>query len=626
MDRKTGRDDTQRRATVVLALLGALGGLAALIYLLQLEPERPSLPVVEAPPPAVKLPPSRNEVIPAQSGTLRGKVIDGITKKPLGGAEIHALKPYLKFEKDNEIPLWGELRKAKTVRSRSDGSFELTDLPRDFWNLWVERKGYSWTTVPRAKFAEEHVIVLMPACSARGRVMYEDETPAVGVHVEYTPQGTHSEVFARFARKQHFTKTDADGYFEYRDIPHGKFTVEVYPDDHLPAPWTAEPALKPGENRDLGTHYLDTGFGMEVTVLWRGTNMPVANVEVSVLPAGDPMPRTKTGRRKLTNSLGIAKFSGLGGQVIEKPGFIVTANIDKKTIVMPDEPGLVKPNSKVTIYLRKNGRVTGKVVGTDGQPLLHYHASLRGIGHSAQQLSTFSKTGEFTIYNVPEGRYKLRILAREFAEITKEIEVFGGQATDVGLLSAQRGAEVYGTIRRSNQTAVEGVVRVIVAKRVRGKHGREQFEEVRRAYAKQDATYRIFGLLPGTYWIQPDLVTSPSSNPTFEKVVIGPTTGAIELDLVVSGHGTLDLQFFDEVEKQLRQVVQPKQIILVNSRNETETRWLSPGTPIKSGKYDVYVVLPDSEGVSQRYKCRRVTIQEGESTGPIRVELHQLRD
>ena len=213
--------DMQRRILVVAALIGALAGLVAVVLLLlQRGPEVRYTETVQ-PPAAVPAPPEDDLKPKRYGGSLHGKVVDGITGKPLWGARVKALKPYLKYEKGEDLPLWGELMTMKEVVTGRDGTFLLDDLPKDYWNLWAERKGYAFSTVPRAKFDVDHTIKLFPSCTLRGRVVLPDESPAVGVHIEYTPQGTHSEVFSRFRRKQYFVKTDEQGYFTYTEIPPG---------------------------------------------------------------------------------------------------------------------------------------------------------------------------------------------------------------------------------------------------------------------------------------------------------------------------------------------------------------------------------------------------------------------
>ena len=107
-------------------------------------------------------------------------MIYGPTGKPLAGATVIALSPYLQPGEGDDLPLWGEMLEKTRVKTGPDGKFDIEDLPPDYWNIWVEKKGYGFTTVPRADFATNHKVLLWPACSVSGKVLYEDGSPAGG--------------------------------------------------------------------------------------------------------------------------------------------------------------------------------------------------------------------------------------------------------------------------------------------------------------------------------------------------------------------------------------------------------------------------------------------------------------
>jgi hypothetical protein len=617
----------QRRLTAVFGILGALAGIAALIYLMTRDGPKPAY--VEITPPPLEVPETPPDELRAerQQGTLRGIVVNGQSGRPISGARVAALRPYLEKTEDDDLPLWGMLQEQGHVFSGEDGTFAIEDLPPDYWNLWVERSGYAWTTVPRAKFKEEHRIELFPECSIRGRVVYPDDSPAAGVRIEYTPQGTHSEVFSRYRLRSYFTETDADGRFEYTQIPHGLFTVEVYPEDHLPAPWIAEPPLLPGQNRDLGTHKLDPGFGMTVYVKYRETEEPVEGIEVVVRPMGDPMPRTKTGRTMRTDANGVARFSGLGGQVMDAPTFLVAANVDGVGVVLPETRGLLAPDQSVTIYLRKAGTVKGEVVGPKGEPVEIFLAELRPDGFSARQLRATGTKGEFTIHQVPGGPYTLFLRTGRLVDRGLQIEVEGGRTTDVGVVTLQEGAVVTGTVRLSSGHELEGVVRVHLARRVYDEiRKREDWQTVSRGPCRKDGSYTLTGVPEGSYFLWPEQVDRWNRNVTDPvPVEVRRGEGVVRKDLVVYGEGSLDLVFRDRVTGGVRQVVPPT-TYLVEQGSGKEVRWFGTGTPLRPGRYQLVVELPDETGVSHRYAVREVVVQEGETTGPIEVALHETRD
>ncbi|MHC4548111.1 MAG: carboxypeptidase-like regulatory domain-containing protein [Planctomycetota bacterium] len=615
----------QKRVLLVLGVLGAASGIVLLLALLLMEPPRPALEETVAPPASLPPPPEDELKAVKHGGTLRGKVIHGLTGEPIAKAKVIALYPHLEPATPGTAAKWGDLRAKFHVYTDPQGTFAVTDLPPDYWNLWVEKRGYSWTTVPRAKFDQEHTIKLYPACSVSGKVVYPDGTPAAGCRIEYHVQGTHSEVFSHYRLEYYYAQTREDGTFAYTDLPPGKFTIEVYPADHLPAPWRYEPPLAPGENRDLGVHKLDGGFSMTVHVRWRGTEQGVPGVEVVVKPVGDPMPRTRIGQRRRTDADGAARFRGLGGQVLEKPRFLVAANLEGGDVILPDEGGMHDPGDEITIWLRKEGVITGKVLRPNGRPLEHFGVQLEPLGHIARQLQVFGENGTFKLYQVPEGNYLLRVRFGNYIDAHLEVEAIGGQEVDVGSITLREGAEIYGTVRRSDGSELEGVVKVHLGRKVKSRSGQEVFEIVGRSYALKDGTYRIKGVPVGSFWLWPESVKDPSGVTDPVPIEVARGVGGVQRDLVIHGEGFLELKFMDEVDGKVTHVVPPP-TYLIETATGKEIRWFGAGTRLQGGRYEVAVELKDAAGVPHRYKVREVAVQEGKTTGPIEVRLFEIRN
>ena len=144
---------------------------------------------------------------------------------------------------------------------------------------------------------------------------------------------------------------------------------------------------------------------------------PVPNVEVSVEPIGDPMPRTTTGQKRVTNEKGEARFQGLGGQVLDRPTFSVTAIVPGMGVIMPDRVRTIGPGETIMIHIRKSGVIKGKVEKADGKPLSYFFVKLHPVGHRQRPPTHgIGKKGEFAVYGVPEGTYTLVVedAARQF--------------------------------------------------------------------------------------------------------------------------------------------------------------------------------------------------------------------
>jgi len=616
-----------RRLLLTIAILGAIAGLVVLFVLLAMPPPTPELRETVAPPKSVAAPEQDSMSAQRQQGTIKGKVVFGPTGEPVADATIIALVPYLDPGDDENLPMWGEMLEKKRVLTGPDGTFKLSELPPDYWNIWVEKKGLGFTTIPRATFDDEHVIKLWPGCSVRGKVVFDDDSPAPGIRIEYTPQGTHSEIFSRYRLKSYYTTTRKDGTFEYTDLPPGKFTIEVYPEDYLPAPWTVEPPLKPGEHRDLKTRKLDGGFGMTVRVVWLGSNDPVPDVEVAVEPLGDPMPRTSNGQHRRTNSKGIAYFRGLGGQVMPKPIFQVSASVGGETI-MPDVDGPYSPDQELTIYVRRRCTIIGRVMQGNGDPLPRFFLDLRAHEHKTYPLQKWVSEpdrGRFKISGIPEGNYTMNIRFPGLTDKSVEVTAVAGQETDIGTIILEEGAEIWGTVRSASGKELSSVMRVVLARKVkRGKTKQDTYETVARMVVKKDGSYRLRGLPTGTFWIQPVTAVNLSTTEPQQVTITGPSQ-ALQVNLVVYGSGFVEFSYWDTLNGARRQVVAVPTYLIRKSDGKQE-RWFGSGARFRPGTYDVEFEMKNEQGVPTRYRGSAITVQEDQTTGPIEVSLPEIRD
>ena len=107
---------------------------------------------------------------------------------------------------------------------------------------------------------------------------------------------------------------------------------------------------------------------------------------------------------------------------------------------------------------------------------------------------------------------------------------------------------------------------------------------------------------------------------------------AVQKDLVLWSEGVLDLRFVDVVDGSAREVVRPP-TYLVETSTGKEIPWMGIGTRLKPGSYEVYVELPNAQGVPRRYKARDVEVTERERPGqgadtkdPIEIRLFEVRD
>jgi hypothetical protein len=243
-----------------------------------------------------------------------------------------------------------------------------------------------------------------------------------------------------------------------------------------------------------------------------------------------------------------------------------------------------------------------------------------------RQLWVWGERGEFKLYQVPEGRYKLHVRQGNLVEIEREVTSKPGEETDIGTLRMESGAEVYGTVTRSDGAPLEGVVKVYLVRKVRDERtGHEVFQTVKRAVCKTDGTYRLKGIPEGEFLIQVLEEDVTGTNPA-APVSIAAGTGGIQRDLTLHGAGFVRLSFVDLIDGELRAVIMPK-TELVHLESGEFKLWTGERTPYRGGRYAIRVDLKQPDGTLQRHEnVKEVTIQEGETVGPIELALHEIRN
>ena len=73
--------------------------------------------------------------------------------------------------------------------------------------------------------------------------------------------------------------------------------------------------------------------------------------------------------------------------------------------------------------------------------------------------------------------------------------------------------------------------------------------------------------------------------------------------------------------------MKPREVRLVSVRDGLDVEWVGSNTPVRPGAYRIEIGIPAEPGsdVLTRYTAGEVEVQEGETAGPIRVSLHEIR-
>ncbi len=161
-------------------------------------------------------------------GSLRGRVIDAVTRKPVRRFEVqfHGAQA---SEDGDEAP---GARTFQTV----DGRFEWEYLPPGNWTVTVRAPGYQRFKVadlalPKGEATPEIVLPLRPGRALRGRLYDEASSAGIaGGRVSFREAGT--ERFAKDWSTRVPVSSASDGSFVLDGVPPGRVTLEIGAQDY----------------------------------------------------------------------------------------------------------------------------------------------------------------------------------------------------------------------------------------------------------------------------------------------------------------------------------------------------------------------------------------------------------
>jgi hypothetical protein len=233
--------------------------------------------------------------------------------------------------------------------------------------------------------------------------------------------------------------------------------------------------------------------------------------------------------------------------------------------------------------------------------------------------------GKFALESIPEGDYTMTVRFPGLVDRDVDVSAAAGKENDVGTIVLEEGAEIWGVVRRASGRDLPSVVRVVLARKLDAPGGGVSWETVGRAVVQSDGVYRMRGLPTGNFYIQPTTpgATLGTSDP--EPISISSPSDVVQNDIVMYGEGYLDIICFDVVDGSRKRVVIPPSYAIRKSDGK-ETRWWGNRTPLRPGAYELQMELAGGDGVPKRYSVRPFTVQEDETTGPIEVSLHEIRD
>jgi len=180
----------------------------------------------------------------AGGATVRGRVLEGWSMRPLAGVEVLAVTTLPNFERLEArfrgamMGMWrhdpSPPRVLGTTVSGADGTFELAGLPTG--RVFLDGRGdrYFVRTPVSLRLAGTQTetgveLLCFPGGRVRGRVLGPEGTPAAGALVSLRP-GPNAFLGQITSRNYRWLEaaTDAEGYYDLRGVPEGNgYTVSA---------------------------------------------------------------------------------------------------------------------------------------------------------------------------------------------------------------------------------------------------------------------------------------------------------------------------------------------------------------------------------------------------------------
>jgi protocatechuate 3,4-dioxygenase beta subunit len=379
----------------------------------------------------VDAPASNVEIRIPAGGTIRGRVLEKGTKKPVAdfragttgerrGAGLRMILP------PNVQPFRSE-----------DGSFELPNVPAGPVELVAEAAGYVPGTanvvVEEGKATEEVIILLEAGTRISGRVTSPEGTPVSGASISLDQD--EDEVVPQVTRRSMTATTDGNGEYTLAGVAAGERSIRANHDSY--------PLLVREANVSGREMRLDLQFprGTDVTgTVEREGGGPVAGAQVSASTAA----QGAASKGATTDSNGNFRIEGLA------PGrytFFVRAEGASETLRDVD----IATSGPIRITLKAGATITGRVTGLPPSEMSSANVNVSSSSGFAN--APVRADGTFRVDGAPAGAVRVVAttggggLGSRRQSATKTVEVAAGAEAYVDLEFAS-GNRITGRVTR----------------------------------------------------------------------------------------------------------------------------------------------------------------------------------
>ncbi len=284
-------------------------------------------------------------------------------------------------------------------------------------------------------------VILLPGVVVTGRLVDPDGKP-VGGRVQVAEIAGEPAPAAAL----NLLSSDAggDGRFRVEEVPPGPNALAASAPGFATRRVDFDASLAPQLN-DLGDVVLDPGLRITGRVR-SAEGGPIADARIVGWQRG------LTGSRVEASSEPDGRFV-LGGLMAGSCSLGVEASgFARRRLEM------AAGSLDVEVVLGRAGSLAGQVVDQAGSPLRSFRVLAQKGGHTNDHFEEVaSEDGRFTVEDVAEGSFSVRVTAHEHAPaVLSDVAVRPGQTTDLGRVRLKRGARVHGQIVSLDELPVSG--------------------------------------------------------------------------------------------------------------------------------------------------------------------------